>query len=114
MEKEIPIFGICLGNQLLALAAGADTYKLKYGHRSQNQPCIMEGTKRCFITTQNHGFAIGKIPEGFSPWFINANDNTNEGIIHKKYPFMSVQFHPEACPGPTDTEWVFDEFLKKI
>jgi len=114
MVKRIPLLGICLGNQILALAGGGDTYKMKFGHRGQNQPCTMVGTKRCYLTTQNHGYAIGKIPEGFSPWFINANDNTNEGIIHKKYPFMSVQFHPEACPGPTDTEWVFDEFLKKI
>lgn len=114
MAKKIPILGICLGNQILALAAGGDTYKMKFGHRGQNQPCIMVGTKRCYLTTQNHGFAIGKIPKGFRPWFVNANDDTNEGIIHKKFPFMSVQFHPEACPGPTDTEWVFDEFLKKI
>ncbi len=114
LAKKIPLLGICLGNQILALAAGGDTYKMKFGHRGQNQPCIMVGTKRCFLTTQNHGFAIGKIPEGFSPWFINANDNTNEGIIHKKYPFMSVQFHPEAAPGPVDTEWVFDYFLKRI
>ena len=66
------------------------------------------------MTTQNHGFAIGKIPEGFTEWFVNANDNTNEGIIHKKYPFMSVQFHPEATPGPVDTGWVFDEFLSRV
>ncbi len=114
LAKKIPLLGICLGNQILALAAGGDTYKMKFGHRGQNQPCIMVGTKHCYLTTQNHGFAIGKIPEGFSPWFINANDNTNEGIIHKKYPFMSVQFHPEASPGPMDTEWIFDFFLKKI
>jgi len=97
----------------LALAAGGDTYKLKFGHRGQNQPCIQVGTKRCYLTTQNHGFAVSKIPSGFKPWFVNANDGTNEGIIHEKLPFMSVQFHPEAAPGPTDTEWVFDEFLKK-
>jgi carbamoyl-phosphate synthase small subunit len=114
LAKKIPLLGICLGNQILALAAGGDTYKMKFGHRGQNQPCIMVGTKRCYLTTQNHGFAIGKIPDGFVPWFINANDNTNEGIIHKKYPFMSVQFHPEASPGPTDTEWVFDYFLEKL
>ena len=114
LAKKIPLLGICLGNQILALAAGGDTYKMKFGHRGQNQPCIMIGTKRCYLTTQNHGFAIGKIPEGFSPWFVNANDSTNEGIIHKKYPFMSVQFHPEASPGPMDTGWVFDYFLKKI
>jgi carbamoyl-phosphate synthase small subunit len=114
LTKKIPLLGICLGNQILALAAGGDTYKMKFGHRGQNQPCIMVGTKRCYLTTQNHGFAIGKIPEGFSPWFVNANDNTNEGIIHKKYPFISVQFHPEASPGPTDTEWIFDKFLEKL
>lgn len=114
LENKIPIFGICLGNQLLALAAGGDTYKLKFGHRSQNQPCILEGLSRCYITTQNHGFAVSKIPKGFRPWFINANDQTNEGIIHEKYPFMSVQFHPEASPGPNDTEWLFDYFLGKL
>lgn len=114
MIKKIPILGICLGNQILALAAGGDTYKMKFGHRGQNQPCIMVGTKKCYLTTQNHGFAIGRIPKGFLPWFINANDDTNEGIIHEKLPFMSVQFHPEAAPGPTDTKWIFDEFLKKI
>lgn len=114
MTKKIPILGICLGNQILALAAGGDTYKMKFGHRGQNQPCIMVGTKKCYLTTQNHGFAIGRIPKGFLPWFINANDDTNEGIVHEKLPFMSVQFHPEATPGPTDTKWIFDEFLKKI
>jgi carbamoyl-phosphate synthase small subunit len=114
ITKKIPLLGICLGNQILALAAGGDTYKLKFGHRGQNQPCIEQSSGRCFITTQNHGFAINKIPEGFNAWFINANDGTNEGIIHKKYPFMSVQFHPEACPGPTDTSWVFDEFIEIV
>lgn len=114
MVKKIPIFGICLGNQILALAAGGDTYKLKFGHRSHNQPCVLEGEKRCYITSQNHGYAVGKIPKGFRPWFINGNDGTNEGIIHNKLPFMSVQFHPEACPGPEDTGWLFDYFLSKL
>ncbi|MAE43256.1 carbamoyl phosphate synthase small subunit [Candidatus Woesearchaeota archaeon] len=116
IDKEIPIFGICLGNQILALAAGADTYKLKYGHRSQNQPCVMEGTKRCFITTQNHGFAVDteSLPKGWEPWFTNANDGTNEGIRHKTKPFMSEQFHSEATPGPVDTEFLFDEFVEMI
>jgi len=114
IKKEIPIFGICLGNQILALAAGGDTYKLKLGHRGQNQPCKLVGSPKCFMTTQNHGFAIGKIPKGFKPWFVNANDETNEGIIHEKLPFMSVQFHPESSPGTWDTEWLFDFFLKNL
>jgi carbamoyl-phosphate synthase small subunit len=116
MKQDKPIFGICLGNQLLALAAGGDTYKLKYGHRSQNQPCIKVGTKRCYITTQNHGFAVKQdtLDNNWEPFFINANDNTNEGIRHKTKPFFSVQFHPEAKPGPVDTEFLFDEFLQKV
>ena len=116
IDKEIPIFGICLGNQILALAAGADTYKLKYGHRSQNQPCLMDGTKRCFITTQNHGYAVDTktLPKEWQPLFTNINDNTNEGIKHKTKPFFSCQFHPEATPVPVDTEFLFDEFVKKL
>lgn len=113
LKRSIPLFGICLGHQLLALAAGGDTTKLLFGHRSQNQPCIMEGSKRCFITTQNHGFAVSTIPDGFAPWFTNANDGSNEGLIHATLPTMSVQFHPEASPGPTDTEWIFDYFLDR-
>jgi carbamoyl-phosphate synthase small subunit len=113
MERKIPILGICLGNQLLALAAGGSTYKLKFGHRSQNQPVVEQGTKKCYLTTQNHGFAVGRIPRNFKEWFYNANDNTNEGIIHEHLPIMSVQFHPESSPGPLDTEWIFDYFLKK-
>lgn len=116
LEKEIPTFGICLGNQLLALAAGADTYKLKYGHRSQNQPCIIVGTKNCFITSQNHGFAVNAktLTKGWGEWFVNANDGSNEGIRHKSKPFFSVQFHPEATPGPVDTGFLFDEFVKEL
>lgn len=116
MEQKLPIFGVCLGNQLLALAAGGQTYKLKFGHRSQNQPTIELGTKRCYITTHNHGYSVDekKLPMGFKPWFTNANDNTNEGIKHEKLPFFSVQFHPEATPGPTDTLWLFDYFLEKV
>jgi len=114
LERKMPTLGICLGHQLLALAAGGDTYKLRYGHRSQNQPCLLHGTKRCYITTQNHSFAVGVLPQGFSPWFINANDGSNEGMQHTQYPFLSVQFHPEAAPGPVDTEWIFDYFLEKV
>ncbi|MBI2599203.1 gamma-glutamyl-gamma-aminobutyrate hydrolase family protein [Candidatus Curtissbacteria bacterium] len=116
MDRKLPTFGICLGNQLLALAAGGDTYKLKFGHRAQNQPTIEVKSGRCYITTQNHGFAVSekKLPAGFARWFYNANDNTNEGIIHKSLPFFSIQFHPEAAPGPTDTEFLFDYFLERI
>lgn len=115
LKRKIPTLGICLGNQILALAAGADTYKLKYGHRGQNQPVIDEKTKRCFVTTQNHGFAVDTktLPKGWIPWFTNLNDNTNEGIRHVKLPFYSTQFHPEACPGPTDTEWVLKFFINE-
>ncbi|MEM4363778.1 MAG: glutamine-hydrolyzing carbamoyl-phosphate synthase small subunit [Candidatus Diapherotrites archaeon] len=116
IEQEIPIFGICLGNQILALASGADTYKLKYGHRGQNQPSYIVGEKRCFMTSQNHGFAVNEstLQKDWLPWMRNANDNTNEGLRHKNKPFFSVQFHPEANPGPTDTAFIFDEFVKVI
>lgn len=114
--EEKPIMGICLGNQLLARAAGADTYKLKYGHRSHNQPVLLEGTNKCYITSQNHGFAVQteSLPSDWEPLFTNVNDNTNEGIRHKTKPFFSTQFHPEASSGPTDTEFLFDEFIKNI
>ncbi|HLZ55853.1 MAG TPA: glutamine-hydrolyzing carbamoyl-phosphate synthase small subunit [Ktedonosporobacter sp.] len=120
MERKIPTLGICLGHQLMALAAGGETHKLKFGHRSQNQPCLLVGedeavpTKRCYITTQNHGFVVRDLPPGFVPWFVNANDGSNEGMRHTEYPFQSVQFHPEATPGPMDTAWIFDYFLEKV
>lgn len=116
LEHDIPTFGICLGNQIIALAAGADTYKLKYGHRGQNQPVMELNTNRCVITSQNHGFAVkdDTIPAGWSPWFRNLNDGTNEGIIHDSGRFMSVQFHPEAAPGPGDADYIFDKFIEML
>lgn len=114
LAKKVPLLGICLGNQILALAAEGDTKKLKFGHRGQNQPCRLVGTEKCYLTTQNHGFVVSRIPAGFRPWFINVNDGTNEGLIHKSLPVMSVQFHPEAAPGPTDTGWIFDKFYEKL
>ncbi len=116
LKQDIPIFGICLGNQLLALASGADTYKLKYGHRSHNQPVLQCGTNKAFVTSQNHGFAIDNksLSSDWEPFFINLNDGTNEGIRHKTRDVFSVQFHPEASSGPTDSEYLFDDFLKVV
>ncbi len=113
MELNKPICGICMGNQLLAKAGGASTYKLKYGHRSHNQPVRMAGTNKCFITSQNHGYAVdtATLSEDWEVLFTNMNDDTNEGIRHKTKPFFSAQFHPEAASGPTDTEFLFDMFM---
>lgn len=116
MKDGKPILGVCLGNQLLALAAGATTYKLKYGHRGQNQPCIEKESGRCYITSQNHGYAVdaSTLPNTWDVWFTNGNDGSVEGIRHKTRPWASVQFHPEASPGPTDTAWIFNEFIAYI
>jgi carbamoyl-phosphate synthase small subunit len=115
-ERDIPIFGICLGNQLMALAAGGDTYKLKYGHRSHNQPVLRAGSSQAYITSQNHGFAVDNdsLPGDWAPLFVNLNDNTNEGMRHRSKPFFSTQFHPEAFGGPSDTLFLFDEFMENV
>lgn len=115
-QNDKPVTGICLGNQLMGLAAGADTYKLKYGHRSHNQPCIQVGTDKAFVTSQNHGYATNNdtLPSDWEPLFINLNDGTNEGVKHKSKPFFSSQFHPEASSGPTDTEFLFDMFMDNV
>lgn len=112
----LPCMGICMGNQLLAKAAGATIYKLKYGHRSHNQPVRMVGTNRCFITSQNHGYAVDDetLPTDWEPLFVNMNDLSNEGVRHKTKPWFSAQFHPEAASGPVDTEFLFDEFIKLL
>ena len=116
LDPPRPIFGICLGNQLLSLAAGAKTYKLKYGNRGMNQPCIDLRTGRCYITPQNHGFAVDSdsLPPMWKPLFMNANDLSNEGIIHTNKPFFSVRFHPEASGGPTDTAFLFQKFVGHV
>lgn len=116
LDNGLPTFGICFGNQIMALAAGADTYKLPFGHRGQNQPCIDLDSGRCYITSQNHGYTVDEktLPAGWEPWFRNANDGTNEGIRHTSRPFSAVQFHPEAHPGPEDLRGLVDRFLATL
>jgi carbamoyl-phosphate synthase small subunit len=113
---EGPVFGICLGNQILTLAAGGDTYKLPYGHRGVNQPVQDLLTRRCYVTSQNHGYAVqdSALPADWEPWFVNINDGTNEGVRSRTRPHFSVQFHPEANPGPKDTGFLFDDFLRLV
>jgi carbamoyl-phosphate synthase small subunit len=116
LSRGVPTFGICLGHQLLSLAAGAKTYKLPFGHRSQNQPVQDVFTKRAYVTSQNHGYAVDDktIPSDFEAWFTNLNDGTNEGVRHRNAPFFSVQFHPEGAAGPRDTAYLFDEFVRAM
>jgi carbamoyl-phosphate synthase small subunit len=117
LVEEVPIMGVCLGAQILTLALGGDTYKLKYGHRSQNQPAFDLKSNRCYITTQNHGYAISEKSVEKTPletWFVNPNDKTVEGVKHKRKPVFAVQWHPEASPGPYDTEFLFDTFAKMM
>lgn len=115
-QSRKPICGICMGNQLLAKAGGATIYKLKYGHRSHNQPVREVGTNRCYVTSQNHGYAVDAATLG-KEWrelFVNMNDGSNEGIRHQTNPWFSSQFHPEACSGPVDTEFMFDRFIEAL
>lgn len=116
LKANIPTLGICLGSQILALAAGGNTYKLKFGHRGQNQPVLDKITSKAIITSQNHGFAVDmkSLNKDWNEWFVNLNDGTNEGIRHKVKPFLAVQFHPEAAPGPIDGGYLFDEFLSYV
>eukprot|EP00834_Sanchytrium_tribonematis_P002870 NODE_98_length_20568_cov_1.409546.p1 type:complete len:1854 gc:universal NODE_98_length_20568_cov_1.409546:4642-10203(+) len=113
-ESVIPIFGICLGHQLFSLAAGGKTSKMQYGNRGMNIPVLDRYTNQCHISSQNHGFHVAELPPGFDEWFINANDNTNEGLIHPILPWATVQFHPEHHPGPHDTEFLFDSFKEVL
>ena len=117
VDSEVPVLGICLGEQVLGMSQGAETFKLKYGHRGQNKPCIDLATGRGYVTSQNHGYALTEKSlkgTGLRPWFVNADDKTVEGVVHGSKPCMAVQFHPEATPGPYDTLFVFDRFVDSM
>jgi len=116
IDDDKPIFGICLGHQLLSLAGGAQTFKLKFGHRSHNQPVIYQPTQKAYITSQNHGYAVDEstLSKEWEPTFRNLNDDTNEGVRHIFKPIFSTQFHPEASGGPTDTDFLFDDFIEMV
>jgi carbamoyl-phosphate synthase small subunit len=117
IDDSIPLLGICLGTQIVALSQGAETFKLKYGHRGQNKPCIDLKTGRCMVTSQNHGYTVNEESlkqTKLIPWFMNADDHTVEGLLHETKPCISVQFHPEGSPGPLDPSYVFDVFSEKI
>jgi carbamoyl-phosphate synthase small subunit len=115
-NPNLPVFGVCLGHQILARAAGCSTYKLRYGHRGVNQPVQDLSNGRCYVTSQNHGYAVASesLPQNLEAWFKNLNDGTNEGLRWKDRAVSSVQFHPEARPGPRDTEFLFDDFLRLV
>jgi carbamoyl-phosphate synthase small subunit len=116
LKEDRPILGICLGHQILSLAAGAKTERMEYGHRSHNQPVKEVGSRRGYITSQNHGYVVidNSLPQDWEPWFVNINDNTIEGIRHRTKPFRSVQFHPEAAGGPRDTSWILEKFIAEV
>lgn len=116
LKKDKPVFGICLGSQLMALAVGGQTYRLRFGHRGHNQPCMDVANGRCYITSQNHGYAVreSSLPRGWRVNFRNLNDDSVEGVEHETKPHFAVQFHPEACPGPTDTAWLFERFYQLV
>ena len=115
VDSDLPVLGICFGEQILGMSQGGRTFKLKYGHRGQNKPCVDLTTGKGYVTSQNHGYALD--PRSLSgsslkPWFMNADDKTVEGVFHERRPCFAVQFHPEATPGPYDTNFVFDKFVE--